>query len=151
MASESGTKQGRKRQEEEREIAAMRGVDQRCPFGPSFFLGQLRGFGRDRCPDPDEGLPVVKLYLADGDVLDVCHIIGASPRWIALAVNETERSSGERPMRTELVPYSLVSRVVIRTTRHEGPHVGFDLGHEPDAPKSRATDADRSENRRRTT
>lgn len=34
------------------------------PFGPGFFLGQLRAFARERCPDPGEGLPNVELHLA---------------------------------------------------------------------------------------
>lgn len=63
------------------------------PFGPGLFLGQLVAFVRDRCPDPSEGLPVVEVHLADGEVLDLCHIIGATPHWVALAVNEVERAT----------------------------------------------------------
>jgi hypothetical protein len=43
------------------------GADLACAFGPSFFLGHLGHFVRDRCPDPKENLPVVHAYLADGE------------------------------------------------------------------------------------
>ncbi len=98
------------------------------PFGPGFFLGQLRAFARDRCPDPAEGLPAVQIHLATGDVLDLCHVVGLAPGYVALAVLEAE---GEpRRMRTELVPYQLVARVTIRPGGSRA-HVGFDVDHAP--------------------
>lgn len=103
-------------------------LDARWPFGPMFFLRQLGSFARDRCPDSAEGLPVVHLHLADGEVLDICHIIGAAPDWLVLAVNEPEGSSSAPAMRTEFVPYAMVQRVTIRAARAGGHHVGFDLG-----------------------
>lgn len=103
-----------------------------CPFGPAFFLQQLHAFVRDRCPKPDEHLPAVAVHLADGEVLDVCHIMGLSPRWVALAVHDIERSSHEpSPMRTELVPYQIVSRITIRSTRKELARLGFEMGKKP--------------------
>ncbi|HEU4381998.1 MAG TPA: hypothetical protein VFR85_00745 [Anaeromyxobacteraceae bacterium] len=109
---------------EDRPIAAA--LD--APFGPGFFLGQLRAFARDRCPDPGEGLPAVQIHLATGEVLDLCHVIGLGPTFVALAVLEGE---GEpRRMRTELVPYQLVARVTIRPAGGRG-HVGFDADHAP--------------------
>lgn len=102
------------------------------PFGPMFFLEQLHAFVRDRCPNPDEHLPAVEVHLADGEVLDVCHVMGLAPLWVALAVNDTERTAHEpSPMRTELVPYQIVSRVTIRSTRKELAHLGFDLNKKP--------------------
>ena len=99
-----------------------------APFGPGFFLGQLRAFARDRCPDPDEGLPAVQIHLASGEVLDLCHVVGLGRTFVVLAVLEGE---GEpRRMRTELVPYQLVVRVTIREAGSRG-HVGFDLDHAP--------------------
>ncbi len=99
-----------------------------APFGPGFFLGQLRAFARDRCPDPAEGLPAVQIHLATGEVLDLCHVVGLGPAFVALAVVEGE---GERRrMRTELVPYQLVVRVSIHPPGVRG-HVGFDVDHAP--------------------
>jgi hypothetical protein len=98
------------------------------PFGPGFFLGQLRAFARDRCPDPAEGLPAVQIHLASGEVLDLCHVVGLGPAFVALAIVEGE---GEpRRMRTELVPYQLVARVSVRPPGGRV-HVGFDVDHAP--------------------
>jgi hypothetical protein len=106
-------------------------LEPECPFGPRFFLTQLRAFARDRCPDPAEGLPVVHLHLGDGEVLDICHLIGLAPRWVALAVRETEGKEGPSVMRTELVPYEVIHRVTIRAARPAETHIGFDQGRMP--------------------
>ena len=100
-------------------------------FGPSCFLGQLGAFARDRCPEPAEGLPVVEMHLATGEVLDLCHVIGLAPGYVALAIREAVASTGEMRMRTELVPYSLIVRVTILPARESAGHVGFNVDHAP--------------------
>lgn len=95
------------------------------PFGPGFFLGQLRAFARDRCPDPTERLPAVTVHLAAGEDLELCHVIGLAPGFVALAVRERASGSGRMVMRTELVPYSYVTRVTIRPVVDGGKQVGF--------------------------
>jgi hypothetical protein len=105
-------------------MAAFTQSDAACTFGPSFFLGQLGRFVRDRCPDPKENLPVVQVHLADGETLDICHIIGVSPRWVMLAVRDAE--SHRDGMAIELVPYEIIRRVCIRTRRAaEGASPGY--------------------------
>ncbi len=106
-------------------------LEAECPFGPRFFMTQLRAFARDRCPDPAERLPVVHLHLGDGEVLDVCHLIGLAPRWVALAVRETEGKEHPPAMRTELVPYEVIHRVTIRAVRPAETHIGFDQSRMP--------------------
>ncbi|MBI3399795.1 MAG: hypothetical protein HY048_00120 [Acidobacteria bacterium] len=69
-------------------VAALTRADGTCPFGPSFFLGHLGRFVRDHCPAPEEHLPTVQIRLADGQSLDLCHIVGVSPRWVMLAIRE---------------------------------------------------------------
>ena len=100
------------------------------PFGASFFVNQLRRFVRDRCPEPSEHLPIVELHLADGEVLDVCHVIGLSPWWVALAARE--RSEPGAAMRTEVVPYDVILRITIRPSRANGKQFGFDPHHAPE-------------------
>lgn len=109
---------------------ALTRADLACTFGPSFFLGHLGRFVRDRCPDPKENLPVVLAYLADGESLNVCHIIGVSPRWVMLAVRDA-RGHGDG-MAIELVPYGLIQRVSIRTGRAEGASIGFSQTRAPE-------------------
>ena len=90
-------------------------------FGPSFFLAHLGAYVRDCCPDPREALPFVHLHLASGEVLDVCHVIGLTPRWVALAVYEAPSHA----MRTELVPYEVITRIAISPGQAQGSHIGF--------------------------
>jgi hypothetical protein len=111
--------------------AALHAIETGGPFGPAFFLKQLAAFLRDRCPSTDDKLPGLYLHLADGEVLDVCHIIGIAPAWVALAVRQEDRQATEPAMRTELIPYSMVVRVTIRAGHHGEAPIGFDLGREP--------------------
>lgn len=115
------------------EIAVRDEFTSAATFGPGFFLGQLRAFAREWCPSPSEALPSVALHLATGEVLELCHVMGLAPTFVALAVHD-ETKGGDRAaaaMRTELVPYALITRVTIRPRRGSGAHVGFDPGHAP--------------------
>lgn len=112
--------------------AAIVALAQSWPFGPVFFLGQLGAFVRERCPEPGEGLPVVEIHVADGEVLDLCHVMGVAPAWVALAVNDLEARENEPRMRTELVPYARIVQVTVRSSRAEKPDMGFnDRGANP--------------------
>lgn len=104
-------------------------IDARCPFGPLFFVSQLRGFIRNRCPDPRIRLPVLELHLADGQSLDVCHVVAIAPAWVAVAVYECSPSGGARKMRTEIVPYGMIARITVSTERSSGHPLGFDADH----------------------
>lgn len=112
------------------ELAALYArADLSCPFGPAFFMTQLSRFVRDRCPEPTEQLPIVELRLADGEVLDVCHVIGVAPHWVALAARDRNRAGA---MTTELVPYELIRRVLIRPRHGEAAGIGFETCHVPE-------------------
>lgn len=63
----------------------------------------------------------------DATVLEVCHVIGLAPRWIALAVRGGDRSG----MRTELVPYALIVRITVRMGPAGEPRVGFNQEQAP--------------------
>ena len=111
---------------EQRARAALIESSQHYPFGPAFFMTQLRGFAGEKCPDPAAGLPVVQLHLVDGEVLELCHIIGVTPAWVALAVNEADHTTSGQHMRTEFVPFETIARVTLRSSRPESPHLGFE-------------------------
>lgn len=111
---------------EQRLRAALIESSQHYPFGPAFFMTQLRGFAGEKCPDPAAGLPVVQLHLVDGEVLELCHIIGVTPAWVALAVNEKDHTTSGQHMRTEFVPFEAIARVTLRSSRPESPHLGFE-------------------------
>lgn len=102
------------------------------PFGPGFFLAQLRAFARDRCPDAAEELPSVELHLATGEILELCHVMGLAPGFVVLAVRESRSGSGGMAMRTEIVPYTFITRVTIRSMNAAAAsHVGFNPEHAP--------------------
>ena len=109
--------------------AAFTRADRASMFGPSFFLGQLGRFVRDHCPSPEEHLPMVEIRLADGQTLDLCHIVGVSPHWVMLAVRDTV--SRQPDMAIELVPFEMIRGVRIRTRHAEGSAVGFSQHHAP--------------------
>lgn len=109
--------------------AAFANADRVSMFGPSFFLGQLGRFVRDHCPSPEEHLPMVEIRLADGQTLDLCHIVGVSPRWVMLAVRDA--ASRLPDMAIELVPFEMVRGVRIRARHAEGGTVGFLQHHAP--------------------
>lgn len=101
------------------------------PFGPAFFMTQLRGFAGEKCPDPALERPVVEIHLGDGETLDLCHIIGVTPSWVALAVQDGDGDETPRRMRTEFVPFDVIARVTLRSSRPESPHLGFEHGRVP--------------------
>ncbi len=100
------------------------------PFGPDFFKTQLGVFVRDRCPEPSAGLPAVELHLVGGDVLNVCHVAGLAPNWVALTVDDRD-TAGTASMRTEVVAYEQIARITIHSLRPNGDRVGFTIGAVP--------------------
>ena len=125
------------RGEQRKEMAALMAADQRVSFGPLFFMQNLRGLVRDRSPEASEALPSVHVHLVDGEVLDLCHIIGVSPSWIAMAVHDEDHPERPSPIRTELVPYHLIARITIQTTEHEGSRpIGFNASLDPEVYES---------------
>ncbi|MBI2832997.1 MAG: hypothetical protein HYX76_01050 [Acidobacteria bacterium] len=73
---------------------------------------------------------MVQIDLAGGECLDVCHIIGVSPRWVLLAVRDPGSHQGG--MAIEIVPYELIRRVSIRTRRAEAGSIGFAEARPPE-------------------
>lgn len=111
------------------ELGALLRLD--VPFGPAFFLTQLAAFVRDCCPAPAEALPHVQMHLAGGEVLELCHVIALARRWGAFAIIDTGEGEGERPMRTELVPYEMLARITVRASPGRGAHIGFHQASPP--------------------
>lgn len=109
--------------------AAFAAADRACAFGPGFFLSYLARFVRDRCPDSTEHLPTVQILLADGETLDLCHVIGVSEHWVLLAVRDGDSHAS---MAVDIVPFQMIRRVCIRTRRVEAGAVGFAHSHAPE-------------------
>lgn len=97
--------------------------DRECSFGLSFFFGPSWPLRARPRPGPNENLPTVQVRPADGESLDVCDIIGVSPRWVMFAVRDTANHRDE--MAVEIVPYQMIRRVGIGSWRAEGASMGF--------------------------
>lgn len=69
--------------ENERSAAA---AIRRSPFDALFFSSLLGERTRGLCAQQPERIPVILLHLADGSVLDLCHIDQLSPDWIGVMV-----------------------------------------------------------------
>lgn len=116
---------------EQMEHMALAEASVRFPFGPAFFMTQLRGFAGEKCPDPALERPVVQIHLGDGEALDLCYIVGVTPSWVALAVLDGDEDDNPRRVRTEFVPFEAIARVTLRGARPESPQFGFEHGHVP--------------------
>jgi hypothetical protein len=118
--------------------ALLASVSASQPFGPAFFLSQLRGLVRDHCPAPGE-LPRVEVHLQSGESLEVCHVVGLAPLFLAVAVAETAHPTS---MRLEIFPYQAISRVTISSSGREPKGMGFDVDHRPAALAEQTTSAE---------
>lgn len=111
--------------------AIIQAFEAQCPFGPTFFLTQLRGFVRERCPEETEAWPTVELRLRFSESVEICHVIGVAPRYVALAVYEDSQSGDHPSMRTELLPYEQIERVTVRAMKQMRPGFGFNVARTP--------------------
>jgi hypothetical protein len=93
-------------------------------------MAQLRGFAGENYPDPKVARPMVEIHLAGGDTLDLCHIIGVTPQWVALAVRDDDEDDRQR-VRTEFIAYDSIERVTLRAARPESPQLGFEASRTP--------------------
>lgn len=111
--------------------AIVQAIEAQCPFGPTFFYTQLRGFVRDGCPEASENWPTVELRLRSGECIQICHIIGVAPLYVALAVYEDDKADDPPAMRTELLPFDQIERVTVRPMQHKSPGFGFNVARVP--------------------
>ena len=131
---------------EQMEHLALAEASVRHPFGPAFFMTQLRGFAGEKCPDPSVERPVVEIHLGDGETMELRQIIGVTPNWVALAVRDGDEDDTPQRLRTEFVPFQAIARVTLRASRQELPQLGFEVGREPkvlsDRPRPEMTPED---------
>jgi len=99
------------------------------PFGPAFFLTVLADRVQQQCKQQPDAIPVVELHLADGTTLDLCHVAGVGPQWIA-ALYYRDRETCEE-MDTAFVPYGLITRLTISMWHRSQRKIGFDVEHSP--------------------
>lgn len=94
-------------------------------FGVPFFGTVLRDRLGEHCSGIGSDTPQVLLHLADGSLLDICHITELAPRWISVTVFRDERSCDR--MDLEFVPYQLITRVTLSSRPADERQLGFNV------------------------
>lgn len=95
------------------------------PFGPGFFSTAFRERVGKLCKERPGDATVVLVQLADGRVLDLCHIELLTPLWMMAAVFRD--GSDCREMDTALVPYEMITRITLSRRKATKRRLGFQL------------------------
>lgn len=99
------------------------------PFGPAFFATILADRVRAACEGQPDHVPVVELQLADGLTLDLCHVPGIEPQWLATQAYRDRETCDE--MDLVFVPYALIVRVTVSMWHPNERPIGFQLAGSP--------------------
>lgn len=99
-------------------------------FDKTFFEEFLGQRVAKACPMQADEIPVVLVHLADGAVLDVCHVEESTEAWIAL-LHFTQVPECER-MDLSFVRYETIVRITVSPRSRTERKVGFSVG--PAAP-----------------
>jgi hypothetical protein len=95
------------------------------PFDAGFFATAFRERVGALCKERPGDATLVLVQLADGRVLDLCHIELLTPRWMMAAV--FREGSDCKEMDTALVPYELVTRLTLSRRKASAKRLGFQL------------------------
>ncbi|RJQ12384.1 MAG: hypothetical protein C4558_01905 [Dehalococcoidia bacterium] len=101
------------------------------PFGPAFFMSVLKDRVRQQCDQQPEAVPVVELHLGDGTTLDLCHVPGLGPQWIAAEFYRDRETCND--MDLSFIPFALITRVTVSMWHRSQRSVGFDITRPTDA------------------
>jgi len=94
-------------------------------FDAEFYRALLPSRVETACQGDSQGVPVVKLQLADGGVLDLCHIAQLHAMWFAAYYYRDIRTCED--MELAFVPYSMVSLVTVSLESPANRKVGFNV------------------------
>jgi len=95
----------------------------RACFDAAFFSGFLGNRARALCTEHPDQTAVVLLHLADGAVLDLCHIEQLFADWLAGMVYRDPKTCDR--MELVFVPYTLITRVTISLPSVHERQIGF--------------------------
>jgi hypothetical protein len=97
----------------------------RTCFDAAFFSGFLGERARALCAGQPNRIPVVLLHLADGTILDLCHIEQLFPDWMGGTVYHDAKTCDR--MDLVFVPYALIMRVTISLPSIHERRIGFQM------------------------
>ena len=115
MAEDSGSEKANER-------PASMPVRRAC-FDAAFFSGFLGERARALCARQPDTTAVVLLHLADGAILDLCHIEQLFPDWMGGTVFHDAKTCDR--MDLAFVPYAFITRVTISLPSIHERRIGF--------------------------
>jgi len=80
-------------------------------FDATFYQAVLPDRAAKECAGRPDHVPVVELRLGDGTVLDLCHVLALSERWLSVAFFRDSETCED--MDVAFLPYELVVRVTV--------------------------------------
>jgi hypothetical protein len=95
------------------------------PFGPSFFLSVLPDRIAIACEAAPRQVPVVWIRLADGTLLDLCHVPALTPRYVVVSAYRDIETCED--MDLVFVPYPFITWVRVALFEPARRRVGFRL------------------------
>lgn len=98
-------------------------------FNADFFRKVLPEGAATACEGVADSVPVVNVHLANGRVLDLCHIARIAEAWIAVYYYRNASRSYE--MDLAFVPYPLVVLVTVSARQATERKMGFTLSGAP--------------------
>jgi len=99
------------------------------PFGPSFFLSVLPDRIAVACDAQPRQVPVVWIRLAEGTLLDLCHVPALTPQYLVASAYRDAETCDD--MDIVFVPYPLITWVKIALFEPTRRSLGFRLTPEP--------------------
>jgi len=96
-----------------------------APFDAEFFSTAFRERVGSLCKERPDGASVVLVQLADGRVLDLCHIELLTLRWMMAVVFREGSDCGE--MDTVLAPYEMITRITLSRRTASDRRLGFQV------------------------
>lgn len=99
-------------------------------FDPGFYQTVLPDRVGQQCAMQSGHVPVVEFRLADGTVLDVCHIVHLADKWLAVAYFRD--ASACQDMDLAFFGYEMVTRVMLSMHAPGSRSLGFQLDRQPE-------------------
>ncbi len=100
-----------------------------CPFDGPFFQTVFPERIQAACPGSSGTISVVLLQLADGHILDLCHIDLLTPHWMAVEAFRDTGSCDE--MDVVFVPYEMIALITLSRRSPSQRRLGFRLEKPP--------------------
>lgn len=98
-------------------------------FDADFYRTFLPGWVLKECREHPGDLPVVKLYLANGTVLDLCHIVSLADSWFSVQYFREAETCTD--MDIAFLPYELVTFATVSLHHPSSRRMGFNITAKP--------------------